>query len=79
MRATTRPNGISALNVLSATIKGIHQGDGPGTMARLRLGSGVLLARITRRSVQALNLAPGSTVFAVLKSVSVAQDSIGMA
>ena len=79
MLATTRPADISALNVLSAVIEAIHTGDGPGAMVRLRMGHELLLARVTRRSVQALNLAPGLPVFAVLKSVSVAQESIGTA
>lgn len=77
MLATKRPSDISALNVLSAVIEDIHSGDGPGAMVRLRMGNEVLLARVTRRSVQALGLAPGLPVFAVLKSVSVAQESIG--
>ena len=79
MLATTRPEGISALNILTATVEEIRLGDGPGAIVRLRLrmGDEALLARITRRSVQALGLGTGDQVFAVLKSVSVAQDSVG--
>ncbi len=47
-------------------------------IVRLRLpGEEVLLARITRRSAEALALAPGMAVFAVLKAVSVARESVG--
>ncbi|MFZ9200477.1 MAG: molybdenum ABC transporter ATP-binding protein [Paracoccaceae bacterium] len=78
MLATTRPEGISALNILTARIDEIRMGDGPGAIVRLRMGEEALLARITRRSVQALGLGTGDQVFAVLKSVSVAQDSVGV-
>lgn len=77
MLATTRPSGISALNILSARVDDIRMGEGPGAIVRLRMGSEVLLARVTRRSVQALGLSAGAQVHAVLKSVSVAQDSVG--
>lgn len=77
MLATSRPRDISALNVLQATIDDLHLGDGPGALIRLRMGEEILLTRVTRRSVQGLNLTPGLPVFAVLKAVSVAQESIG--
>lgn len=77
MLATTRPEGISALNILSARIDEIRMGEGPGAIVRLRMGEEALLARVTRRSVQALGLSAGAQVYAVLKSVSVAQDSVG--
>ncbi|MFZ1348589.1 MAG: molybdenum ABC transporter ATP-binding protein, partial [Tabrizicola sp.] len=37
MLATERPRGISALNVLAATVEEIRLGEGPGAMVRLRL------------------------------------------
>jgi len=46
-------------------------------MVLLRVGEDRLLARITQRSVTALALESGRPVFAVLKAVSVAQESIG--
>ncbi|MCL7465683.1 molybdenum ABC transporter ATP-binding protein [Phaeovulum sp. NW3] len=79
MLATRRPRDISALNILSATVEGIAPGDGPGALVRLRVGDEVLLARVTRRSAVALDLAPGRAVFAVLKTVSVAQENVGSA
>jgi molybdate transport system ATP-binding protein len=77
MLAVERPRGISALNVLSGRVVDIRMGEGPGAMVRLRVGAEVLLARVTRRSVGALDLAPGKPVFAVLKAVSVAQENVG--
>ncbi|QDC11544.1 molybdenum ABC transporter ATP-binding protein [Oceanicola sp. D3] len=76
MLATERPQGISALNVWPATVSDVRLGEGPGAIARLDAGGQVVLARITRRSVEALGLAPGREVFAVLKAVSVAPESV---
>ncbi len=77
MLATTRPEGISALNVLGVTVTDLRFGDGPGVLVQLALGDALLLARVTRRSADALALAPGQPVFAVLKAVSVAPEAIG--
>ncbi len=73
----TRPEGLSALNLLPATVLALHEGEGPGTMVQLDLAGQKLLARVTRRSAQALGLTPGQPVFAVVKSVSVAQRDVG--
>jgi len=76
MIALQKPQDISALNVLPATILELRQGAGPGMMVQLDLGPGTLLARITQRSAAALNLNVGGQVFAVLKAVSVAKESL---
>lgn len=75
--ATARPQGISALNVVPATVAEVHAGDGPGVLVRLRLADQTLLARVTRRSATALGLVPGLAVHAVLKAVSVAPGNVG--
>lgn len=77
MLSTRRPEAISALNVLKMRIEDIRIGDGPGALVRLTAGGETILARITRRSVTALGLAPGQPVFAILKAVSVAQENVG--
>ena len=79
MLATTRPENISALNILPAIIRDIRLGDGAGALVRLDAGGEVLLARVTRRSAQTLALAPGTPVFAVIKAVSVAHENVGTA
>jgi len=76
--ARGRPEGLSALNILPATVTALRQGAGPGVMVQLRLGEEFLLARVTRRSAEALQLAEGAAVFAVLKSVVVAPGDIGL-
>lgn len=72
-----RPERLSALNILPATVAALHEGQGPGVLVRLDLGGEFLLARVTRRSAQALGLAPGLAVHAVLKTVAVAQADVG--
>lgn len=72
-----RPQGLSALNVLPATVTAIHQGEGPGVAVALRSGSDILLARVTRRSAHALELAPGAECYVVMKAVGVAPEDVG--
>ena len=45
--------------------------DGPNADVQLRLRSALLIARITRRSLERLSLEPGASVFALIKSVTV--------
>lgn len=71
------PRGLSALNVLPVRVVSLRMGEGPGVVVQLRAGDDLLLARITRRSADALGIAPGAEVFAVLKSLAVAQVDIG--
>lgn len=73
-----RPEGLSALNVLPATVTALHLGEGPGVAVALRAGDDALLARITRRSADALGLAPGVRCHAVMKAVAVAPEDVGL-
>jgi len=70
MLALTRPEGISANNVLSASVAAIRE-DGANADVQLRLNGALLIARITRRSLERLGLKPGTSVFALIKSVTV--------
>lgn len=71
------PVGLSALNILSGTITEIRAGGGPGVVVQIRCGNDLLLARITQRSANVLQLAPGAPCHAVIKSVSVARHDVG--
>lgn len=75
--ARTRPDEISALNILPVTVTELRDGQGPGVLVQLDLGGESLLARLTRRSATALGIAPGSALFAVVKTVAVAQGDVG--
>ncbi|MDO5625644.1 MAG: molybdenum ABC transporter ATP-binding protein [Pseudomonadota bacterium] len=61
----------SILNVLPATVQSLAD-DGPAQMlVALDAGGTALLARVTRKSADALRLAPGARVFAQVKAVAV--------
>ncbi|NVO56426.1 molybdenum ABC transporter ATP-binding protein [Rhodobacteraceae bacterium B1Z28] len=71
------PEGLSALNVLSGTVDSIRSGDGPGAIVAVKTPAGIVLARVTRRSVAALDLRPGSPCHAVIKTVALAPQDVG--
>ncbi len=71
-----RPDGLSALNILPATVTNLQEGAGPGVAVALVSGQDRLVARVTRRSARALKLKPGVSCFAIIKSVSVAPGAV---
>ena len=75
--ATTAPVGISALNVLPVEITQINEGRGPGVAVGLKAGEAHLLARVTRRSAQRMQLAAGQKIFAIIKATAVGPEDIG--
>lgn len=75
--ARAAPTGLSALNVLPGRITRIRPGAGPGALVALATPAGALLARVTHRSVQALELAEGVDCHAILKAVAVAPEDVG--
>jgi molybdate transport system ATP-binding protein len=79
MIATARPDGLSALNLLPGRVTALD-GSGEGSVAvGLDCGGVRLTARLTRKSVDALRLAPGREVYAVIKSVALDRESLGRA
>jgi len=72
-----RPEGLSALTILSGSIAAITPDDGPTVQVVLSMGDDRLTARITRRSLAQLDLAPGQSCHAIVKSVAVAPGDLG--
>ena len=70
------PVGLSALNLLPGRVLEIGSGDGPSVELSLDLAGDRVLARVTRQSIDALALAPGRPVYAVIKSVAFDRDSL---
>ncbi|WP_026620659.1 molybdate transport system ATP-binding protein [Ensifer sp. WSM1721] len=70
MLATTRPEGISALNVLEGRIADLSPAQQGSVDVRVDCGGNILLARITALSRDALELAPGKAVHAIIKTVA---------
>lgn len=77
MLARRPPEQISALNILAGQVVALREGEGPGMIVQVDCGGDRVLARITRRSAEALALAPGVPVHAVIKTVSVARADVG--
>ncbi|MEM9060237.1 MAG: molybdenum ABC transporter ATP-binding protein [Pseudomonadota bacterium] len=75
--ARETPRGLSALNVIPATVDSIREGGGPGAIVSLSTSAGRVLARITKRSAEALALSNGSSVFAIVKTLSIAPEDVG--
>ncbi|MBV6656347.1 MAG: molybdenum ABC transporter ATP-binding protein [Devosiaceae bacterium] len=76
--ARERPSGLSALNILPAVVAAIEEdaGDaGPSVRLVLMVGDAQIEATITRRSRQLLELAPGQSVYAIIKAVALGQTS----
>lgn len=72
MLASRRPEAISALNVLEGRVVAVGAPHGVSVDVQVDCGGALVVARITRRSAVQMALAPGMTVFAVVKSVSFA-------
>lgn len=77
MLARHRPEGLSALNIIPGRVVELRTGQGPGMLVVLDTPAGRILARITRRSALALELAPGQDAFAIVKSVAIAPADVG--
>lgn len=76
MIARNYPKDISALNILPGEIASLRQGSGPGMIVQIKCGDDLFLARITRRSAEAMSLKPGAHVHAVIKAVAVARVDV---
>ena len=72
--ASERPHGLSALNVLPATVTAIGAPHGAAVEVTLAAGTATLHARLTRRAVTELALAPGRPCFAIVKASTLAGD-----
>ena len=70
MIALAPPEGLSALNVLPGTVAELGSSEGGIVDIRLDCAGEPLIARLTRRSVERLGLAPGRLVYAVIKSIA---------
>ncbi|NWG87788.1 MAG: molybdenum ABC transporter ATP-binding protein [Hydrogenophilaceae bacterium] len=69
--ARSRMTDSSILNILPAEVMEIRDETHPAqALVKLKLGASPVLARVTRRSVESLGLAPGCKVYAQIKAVA---------
>jgi molybdate transport system ATP-binding protein len=79
--ATEKPQHLSIRNAFAGKLIEVAQGRGPQIDLKLDIGTPqqpvMLLARITVRAFQELQLAPGKPIFALVKTVSFDRHSFG--
>jgi molybdate transport system ATP-binding protein len=75
--ALVRPSAVSVLNVLPGMIAEIADDGSAIVDVRVRVGDDAVIARITRRSLHDLRLAPGQSVYALIKAVALDRRSVG--
>ncbi|MAS93167.1 MAG: molybdenum ABC transporter ATP-binding protein [Verrucomicrobiales bacterium] len=68
--ALTASEDSSILNILPATVKSVAITESNKARVTLDIGSTILRAQVTRKSVKKLGLSPGLSVFAQIKSVA---------
>lgn len=76
MLAKSAPTDLSALNILSGVVAEMRAGEGPIVEIRLDCSGEPLLARLTRYSVERLALAPGTPIYALVKTVALERRSL---
>jgi molybdate transport system ATP-binding protein len=77
--ALARPEQLSIVNILEASIVAFSAEEGPIVDVQLRVGDAALSARITRRSRDQMRLGVGMRVYAMVKAVSFDRRSVGYA
>ncbi|MEE4143556.1 MAG: molybdenum ABC transporter ATP-binding protein [Halieaceae bacterium] len=70
-----KPEDSSILNILPVTLTQMEADDSARVLLRLALGSQYLLARITRKSANRLDLQVGDRLFAQIKSAALLMES----
>jgi len=68
--ANQKPQGLSVRNELEGVITELTPDGHDGVLVRVDIGGDVVLSRITTEGVRALDLRPGSRVWALVKAVS---------
>jgi molybdate transport system ATP-binding protein len=71
--ALKRPTDISIQNILEGVVRDVSPHRGGGVDVTIAVSGSVVRARVTQRAVEQLKLAPGLSVFALVKAVSLAR------
>ena len=72
-----RPLDTSFLNIVQGNVMEIRPDSGPQTEILLDVGT-PLIARVTRKSVAAMRLQPGTKVFALIKAAAIDRHAMGL-
>jgi molybdate transport system ATP-binding protein len=76
MLATSKPAGLSALNVFAGTVEAVSDMPGASVDVVVRTLDAAVTARITRYSAGRLGIVPGKRVYAIVKAMSVQKPSV---
>jgi molybdate transport system ATP-binding protein len=68
--ARAQPAGLSALNIFRGVVAGIRETGTAAAYVQVDCSGEILTAKITRRSVRHMQLAPGREVYVVIKSMA---------
>jgi molybdate transport system ATP-binding protein len=79
MLSLSAPRDLSALNVLPGRILALEASDASAVDVTLDCAGDIVVAHLTRKSVDRLGLRPGLTVHAVIKSVAFDAETFGAA
>jgi molybdate transport system ATP-binding protein len=77
--ALERPTKLSILNVLPGRVTSIANERDPISDVQVSVGKAKLTARITRRSIEQLDIRTGQEIYVLVKAVSFDQRSVGYA
>ena len=77
--ATERPRGLSMQNVIAGIVQAIGEPAGASVDVQVDAAGTPILARVTRKAVADLGLAPGAPVYALIKAVAIDRHSVGYA
>jgi molybdate transport system ATP-binding protein len=77
--ATERPQQLSMQNVVTGVVLAIGEPSGASVDVQVDAAGTPIIARVTRKAVAELGLAPGKPVFALIKSVAIDRHSVGYA
>jgi molybdate transport system ATP-binding protein len=77
--ALSAPRDASFLNILPGIVAEVGGSEGTSVDVSVAVGATTIVARITRKSVDALALVPGKPVYALVKSVAIDRHSVGYA
>lgn len=77
--ALSPPADASFLNVLEGTVAGVTERSGPLVDVTLAVGRATIIARLSRRSLERLRLAPGVRAYALVKAVALDRHAVGFA
>ncbi len=78
MLATSRPDGVSAINMLEGRVASMEPASASEMRVAVDCSGDLIMARITRFSASALELAPGKPVFAIVKAASFDRSNTGI-